>query len=163
MQFKMISDYEYVPLCPSGFKDIKEDDFERIFVEPFEPRNAKRRELCRMFMEWLQAIKEIGISFELWIDGSFATHKPEPDDIDIVCIVNNDDFQALSGDTKTRARTFLSRDRAKKEYCCHVYPLYKNSKSYNYDVEYNYWKNHFGHARNGMSKGVFRIFQGGVI
>jgi hypothetical protein len=157
----MISDSEYLPLCPSGFRDINEDDFEQIFVEPFGPKNDRRREMCRMFREWLQAIKGIGISFELWIDGSFATHKPEPGDIDIVCIIDNDDFQVLPRDVKMRAYELLSRDSIKRKYLCHVYPIYKNSKSYDYASDYDYWKDQFGHARSGMSKGIFKVSQGG--
>lgn len=31
--------------------------------------------------------KVFGFSFEIWIDGSYLTEKPEPDDIDILIIV----------------------------------------------------------------------------
>jgi hypothetical protein len=80
---------EYRPLYQAGFKDINESDLKSVFVEPFE--NPERREyLLSRFSALLDRFKEVGISSEVWIDGSFSTEKPEPGDIDMIFFINGE-------------------------------------------------------------------------
>jgi len=153
-----ISDIEYPALRPAGFHDVGVGDLERIFVEPFEPAGSRRVWLCERFKAWFEAIEEVGIPFELWIDGSFATHKPEPDDIDIVWIFDVKDIKALRPEAEARLDTLLDMNSVKREYACHVYSAIKGDKAM-----YDYWINQFGYNRSGVPKGLFRIFSGGKL
>jgi len=147
---------EYPALRPPGFHDINVSDLKRIFVEPFGSAGARRSWLCERFSAWFKAIEEVGIPFELWINGSFATHKPEPGDIDIVWIFDSDNIQTLPSEAGARLDMLLDMNRVKREYACHVQSVMKGDKAM-----YEYWIYHFGHDRSESPKGLFRIFSGG--
>lgn len=56
--------------------------------------NEHRRHLFETFVEFLGYIQSIGVKdFELWIDGSFATRKHNPMDIDLVFFLDYRDYQ----------------------------------------------------------------------
>ena len=85
------------PLFQAGFKDIGIDELEDVFVSPFE--NSERRAyLLERFMALIDKFKETGISSEVWIDGSFATKKPEPGDIDMIFFVDGNEANRLDAE-----------------------------------------------------------------
>jgi len=145
---------EYPPLLTGGFCDIAESDFERLFVTPFN--STTRKELCAKFREWLQAVKAIPIPLEIWIDGSFVTYKPDPSDVDLVCVYNKDEADALDLDHAERFDRLLWLGPMKEQYGCHVIPIPGDDLYLK-----NIWLNMFGHDRGGMPKGMFKIFVGG--
>lgn len=147
----MPSVIEYPPLLTSGFCDIAESDFERLFVVPFN--STTRKGLCAKFREWLAAIKAIPISLEIWIDGSFVTYKPDPRDIDLVCVFSEADARALRPEERKLLKRLLTPSIIKVDYGCHVFPMLRGDRD-----RYDYWVNMFGHNRSGVSKGMFRIF-----
>jgi len=57
--------------------------------------NEHRRQLFEIFIEFLGHIRSVGLKgFDLWIDGSFATRKLNPMDIDLVFFLDHGDYQA---------------------------------------------------------------------
>ena len=72
---------EYEPLFPPGFHNITIDQLEKIFSIPFENSKVRKNYVVRLEY-FLNKLEAIGISFEVWIDGSFATKKVNPADID---------------------------------------------------------------------------------
>jgi hypothetical protein len=149
----MSSVMEFPPLLTGGFCDIAESDFERLFVMPFN--STTREGLCAKFREWLGAIKAIPVPLEIWIDGSFVTYKPNPRDIDILCIYDKDDADALGSEYAERLDWLLWIGSVKATYGCHVIPMQRGLVDL-----YNYWFKMFGYNRSGESKGIFRIFTG---
>jgi len=146
----------YLPLHPDGFKDIVVGDLERLFVKPFGNVGAKRAELCKKFKEWLSEVKSIGAPLTIWVDGSFVTQKSEPEDIDVVCIMESSHLRNLSLEYKNRLSELFKTQEIKLRYGCHVFPVIAgNSK------QYTYWLRHFGYNRDKSPKGIFRIFLGG--
>jgi len=146
----------YLPLHPDGFRDIAVDDLERFFVEPFGNVGKKRAELCKKFKKWLFEVKSIGVPLIIWVDGSFVTQKPAPEDIDVVCIMDSNNLRNLSLEYKNRlSELFKTRD-IKLKYGCHVFPVINGDSK-----QYAYWIRHFGYGRDRSPKGIFRIFLGG--
>ncbi len=58
-------------------------DLESVFVTPFES-NERRKILLSRLAAFTERLKEVPIDMEVWIDGSFATAKENPGDIDLV-------------------------------------------------------------------------------
>ena len=68
-------------------------------VEPFEERNRREQLTARLFF-WLDEISKLGIPLEVWIDGSYSTTKPEPEDIDIVVVMTSGELLKNLDDKK---------------------------------------------------------------
>jgi hypothetical protein len=148
------TDGEYPALRPSGFYDIGIDDLERIFVGPFGAAGSHRRRMCERFKAWFSAMEELGVPFEVWIDGSFVTAKPKPADIDIVWLFDGESIQRLKPETVDRLDELM--DSAMLKYSCHVFPAPKEDA----DVCIR-WKEMFeGYRNKKQSKGLFRIVSG---
>lgn len=72
-------------LVPGGVTDVNWDDFEEIFIF-----NQKRAELAVQLREFVSRVISWQIDrLEIWVDGSFATLKPNPNDIDLICFIDN--------------------------------------------------------------------------
>lgn len=52
-------------------------------VSPF-PNDVQREVLYRRLTLWCGQVRAAGLAWTMWIDGSFLTNKPGPDDIDCV-------------------------------------------------------------------------------
>jgi hypothetical protein len=71
-------------LLPYDILDINLYDFEENFVF-----NEHRKQLFAIYLQIIIDLKTIGIEhFTHWINGSFTTLKPFPNDIDVVTIVD---------------------------------------------------------------------------
>jgi hypothetical protein len=143
---------EYKPLFGPGFHDISSDDVEKIFVEPFSD-STQRELLAERFKAFLAKLEEVGISFEIWLNGSFATKKLEPVDIDVAIFANPDQINNLPQDKMAILR-YLFDDLAqtKYRYHCDVYFVMSNDKQ-----KRSYWRGWFGFSRNEYPKGIPRL------
>lgn len=68
------------------------------FVRPFN--NDRRRQLFFNLTTLLSKLNEYAVACEVWIDGSFLTQKPEPNDIDLSVMVDVDVYDVLSDEGK---------------------------------------------------------------
>ena len=69
-------------ILPPGTHDCSLKEAEKAFVSPFH--NSKRKELWDSFLQFLEWVKQLGIFEYVYINGSFVTDKPNPDDIDVI-------------------------------------------------------------------------------
>jgi len=141
---------EYEPLFPPGFHTVTLENLQGTFVDRFD-NPSQRKELLNRFMAFLSLLRFFNVSFELWIDGSFATKKPDPADIDIAIIC---DSSAISLD-KAQAFIDLFRrsDQVKIRLNCDIYYIHKD------DVHtLAYWRGWFGFDRESNPKGIPRLF-----
>lgn len=100
-------------------------------------------------------LNQLGISGELWVDGSFLTEKVDPDDVDLTLRI-----QAHVYDNGTTQQTDYM------DALCQLYPSQKIDAYLqiewpivhkNYAIgkgNYDYWKNQWGRSRNGVAKGI---------
>ncbi len=77
---------DYPPLWPPGRHQITLEEFRAVAIDLF-PLDARRQELYLKLETWINRLRSLGVKGSLWIDGSIATEKPGPADID--CILWN--------------------------------------------------------------------------
>lgn len=141
----------YEPLFQAGFKDIGIDELEDVFVNPFE-NNERRAYLLERFMALIDKFKETGISSEVWIDGSFATKKPEPGDIDMIFFVDGNEANGLDSEKQAILKELNDRKISQIRYKCDVFIVPNQNANMR-----SYWRGWFGFSRNEEPKGIVRL------
>jgi hypothetical protein len=121
-----------------------------IFVDEFQESKTRK-----IIFEGLEAFLTnlsnfIDASFDLWVDGSFVTNKLNPNDIDVVLII---DAFILAQKGKEIEILFKS-NTAKLEYLVDAYTIAKydelDSKYPLFQIEKAYWANWFGYSRRNI-------------
>jgi len=140
------------PIFEVGFHDIELADFNKLFVAPF--KNSDRRQvLVERFILLYQKLVEIGVDFEIWIDGSFVTKKKEPDDIDMAVFHIPNQINQLSIHKREMLKHIvMNRNETKLKYYCDVYFIPNV-----HPVEINYWKKWFENSRAKKARGIARL------
>jgi hypothetical protein len=141
----------YTPLFPPGIHDIVETEFDNRFVSGF-PTSSTRKRLSKGLCEYIEALRPIGVGFELWIDGSFTTDKADPSDVDLILFASKSDLAGLSADCKTMLRGLLDKASSKSKYGCDVYFAHSEDTPLR-----SYWRGWFGFDRDEKPKGLARI------
>lgn len=145
---------EHKPLFDNGFKEIGIWQLDNIFLEPFG-ENEHRKYLIDRLTAYLNELSFIGLKTEVWIDGSFATHKPEPEDIDIALLFNPNEVDNLDERRLTLLDELVrKRDIIKARYSCDVYYLPNDNEEVR-----NTWIETYGYDSNKMNtKGIFKLY-----
>jgi hypothetical protein len=143
---------EYSPLYQAGFQDIPLTQLEATFLTPFEEK-ARRELLLIRFQALLDKFNETGLKAEIWIDGSFATQKPDPNDIDIIFFVDAIEANKLSPDLQAILEELNNRALSQIRYYCDVFILPNNNPD-----NRSYWRGWFGFSRDEQPKGIIRLF-----
>jgi len=142
---------EFEPLLQPGIHDITVNDLSNYFVSPFSDQE-KRIQLIERFGYLFEKVEQIGISFEIWIDGSFVTKKEEPNDIDIAFFYDPIQVNSLPADKKNILIEVSDNSLSKYRYYCDVYFIPNNDVALR-----SYWRGWFGYTRTEMPKGFARI------
>lgn len=145
----MITEFE--PLLEAGIHDITKSDLTNHFVTPFT-NQEKRLKLIERFNYLLEKVEEIGISFEVWINGSFVTNKEEPNDIDVAFFFDPVAANSLPPDKKLLLKEVANNSFSKYRYNCDVYFLPNDNINLR-----SYWRGWFGFTRTEKVKGFARI------
>lgn len=148
-------DKEHPPLLPNGFKDIREEDLHEEFVRPFNDGADHRCNLLIGFGNFLDEFKKLGLKAEVWIDGSFATHAPDPSDVDVVFYFSPSAIDQLTSEKKEKfERLFQSRKFMKNLYLVEVFYAEIGN-----EVDYAEWRQVFGTSYDKTApKGIFRLY-----
>ncbi len=136
-------------------------ELEEIFVNGII--SYTRGDLFNKYISYSKALKELCNNEELiqWIDGSFATKKPNPNDIDLVTFVEFSVVDEL-GDRLADFKYPASKSTFGVDaYIIRVYP--PAHKRYTpYQLDKAYWMDHFAKTRrnrigNKLPKGFLEI------
>ncbi len=145
------------PLFSPGFHDISLLDLKtsltELLVEPFlkQQIGSRRRELLLdRLIALFKEVSNLCIVFEAWIDGSFVTDKDEPNDVDVLLWYHG--TSSISPRELRIYRELKDADLMSFRYHCDVYLLKDN------EANRRYWQEWFGKNRDGVSKGIIRIF-----
>jgi hypothetical protein len=146
---------EHPPLISAGFKNISEKDFTTEFVNPVNSGKEYRKELVDNFNQFLSQFKLLNIEAEIWIDGSFATHAPDPSDVDVVFYFRQEEVDALTEDSKqVFERLFTQRKFMRNLYRVDIHYGRLDDESY-----YKQWRQTFGTCYDNITlKGIFRLY-----
>lgn len=144
---------EYQPLFENGFQEIGLWQLDKIFLEPFNNKE-QRKQLIDRFRAYIHDFQFLGLEAEVWIDGSFTTHKPEPQDLDVLFLLNANDVNALGEKKATVFEELLvKREHIKARYSLDVYFIDINDEE-----EKNKWILTYGFDSSNLnSKGIYKI------
>lgn len=140
------------PLFPPGVHDVSEADLESHFSTPFASSKT-RGTLVSGLRQFLEALRRFGISFEVWIDGSFSTDKENPADVDLVFFGSAADIDALPEHEKHRLKS-LVKDRVstREKFGCDAYFSVLEEPQWR-----SYWRGWYGFDRLENPKGIIRL------
>lgn len=144
---------EFPPILTSGFQEIALWQLDQVFLHPFGV-NEHRKYLIDRLQYYIREFSSIGINCELWIDGSFTTEHPEPNDIDIVLLISKNDVDGLR-DRKAELfeQLVINREDVRSRFSCVVYFIDKNDPQ-----QIEEWTKTFGYdSRQINTKGIFKI------
>lgn len=78
----------FQPLLVPGFHPMALKALRALCVDSF-PGSKRRPQLCCDLEDLVADLEKADIAGELWVDGSFLTEKPEPNDIDVLLRVSH--------------------------------------------------------------------------
>lgn len=144
---------EYKPLFEKGFKQIALWQLDSTFLEPFE-ENEHRKYLIDRLNAFINEFQFLGLEAEIWIDGSFSTHKPEPQDIDVVFLLDQKAVASLdSKKEKLFQELFMKREEVRVRYSLDVYFIDKDDME-----DKQKWISTYGFdSRKMNSKGIYKL------
>jgi hypothetical protein len=93
---------------------------------------------------------DVGIPFTVWVDGSFTTEKPEPEDIDIMLLLDDHIVDSLPPEKAMILDSYLDKATAKARFQVHLFHQRRS------DVNMlSYWRGWFGFYRDEQTpKGI---------
>lgn len=139
------------PLLAPGIHDIVVDDLDNHFLASFAG-SSTRPKLIVGFKKYVAALKQVGVKFEIWIDGSFVTEKPDPNDIDMVMFGSEAELNNLPIPRRQVLLRLIDRASVRLTLGCDV--LFCVAE--NYDMR-SYWRGWYGFDRSGNPKGIARL------
>jgi hypothetical protein len=107
----------------------------------------------------LVQLSSVGIQAQVWIDGGFMTKKIDPDDVDLVVVIQAPEFEAAMGVPAKKAvivgivKQQFTRPVKCDSYLNLEYP--PDSPRYTFgQKQRDYWLKTFGESRRGEKKGI---------
>lgn len=104
----------------------------------------------------IQRLNEASVIGEIWLNGSFLTEKPDPNDVDVLLHVSSAEYD--SDASKRAAIDWASDENRLHSHSCDAYkwieyteghPLHASSED-----DRLYWSHWYGTSRSGLPKGV---------
>jgi len=150
----------FPPLLPPGFHDLDDIKVKALCVDAF-PESVRRSMLYCKYIQLLSDIRSINKQFpcfiEVWIDGSFTTEKPEPDDIDILLVIDYLHLNSIPAMFQPQIEKLLNRNFIKHNYYIDLLLLYKNCPTSDFEEDRMHWRGVFCHDREDTPKGIARL------
>ncbi|HIE9582716.1 TPA: DUF6932 family protein [Klebsiella variicola subsp. variicola] len=145
----------FPPLLSPGFHDLDDAQVKSLCVDAF-PESVRRSMLYCNYIQLVSDIRNINKQFncfiEVWVDGSFTTEKPEPDDIDILLVIDSYRLNLVPVMFQPQIEKFLNR-----QYIKHNYKIDLLLLEHGKDEDRMHWRGVFGHDREDTPKGIVRI------
>ena len=142
-------------LLRPGSSEYKLEEIEKIFVKEFS-ESQTRSNIYNGFLIWLKHLLNICIPNEIWLDGSFVTNKINPNDLDLVCFIEINDYVNNTTEINRLRQLGLQNH-------CDVYmafspnPLLPPKLIGEFTNKRNYWRGQFGFDREDNPKGRIKI------
>lgn len=148
-------------LLNPGFSEYKLEEVEKIFVKSCL-ESQTRKNIYNGFLIWLRQLLDICLPNEIWIDGSFATNKINPNDVDLVYFIEIEDYM------KNKTNIDQLRQLGLQNNCDTYIAFSPNSLLPDeLNVEFinkrNYWRGQFGFDREDNPKGIIKINKDSLI
>ncbi|MCE7066277.1 DUF6932 family protein [Dyadobacter sp. CY326] len=109
-----------------------------------------------IFIQFKKLVAELtaigGKKFDIWIDGSFASTKTSPNDMDLVCFVDEADYDRYQKELVAMRKNFSLLDI----YFVKVYPQ-EHSSYFLTNFDKLDWLHFFSRDRQNRKKGILKI------
>ncbi len=151
-------------LLPPGQIEINDVEFRLSFVDAY-PKSVNRPMIYQGYLQYKSTIENtVTVDFEQWINGSWVSNKPNPNDIDLVILVGLPDVKPDIFVHNQLLNKYGSKDKYHVDaYLIIVCP----EDDPRYDVltkkTMEYWDKWWSHDRNNNEKGYIVLktqFQG---
>lgn len=143
----------------AGFHDLDVDAIEEHLVTGF-PTSTTRKPILDGYKRHRGDIEALGLTCEQFLDGSFASTKNDPGDIDLVGLMDIDSVDALSIDDRVIFESLFSGQVTKLSHSCDAYycPTVDESdpRHGRLRTTRKYWMGEFGYDRHDKPKGMIR-------
>ena len=146
-----IINMEEKPILPPGLHDFELNQLENHFLSDF-PDSTTRAVLIEGLKKYINVLKSLEISIEVWLDGSFTTTKTNPNDIDLVIFASEKAVNKLDSKKQEIFRRLTNRRKNKQKFGCDVLFSVKENQEMR-----SYWRGWYGFDRNESPKGIARI------
>lgn len=145
---------------PPGFQDWTLSQVKCLLVEEFT-ESRTRKDIFDGYIELVKVLTVFNITVEQWLDGSFGTCKKDPNDLDMLTLLDKDFIDNLPDDVKQVLSSIFSGPDTKAKYKCDSYCIPSVPKSHPHYSECltmkKYWMGQFGFDRNDVPKGIIRV------
>ncbi|MDR7119015.1 DUF6932 family protein [Caulobacter sp. BE254] len=142
-----------------GLHDCDPTDIHENLVVAF-PTSGTRAKIFDGYKQHRQELLELGLTVEQFIDGSFASTKNDPGDIDMVCFIDADAVDALDQAQQDKLVALVSGPLTKATHQCDAYfvpRLPVHHPNYGaFRTQRKYWMGEFGFDRTDQAKGMLR-------
>jgi hypothetical protein len=142
---------DYDPLLPPGLHDVTEAELDNHFLSAFA-ESVTRPELIMGLRAFIAALRRVGVTCEIWIDGSFCTKKVDPNDVDLVVFAAMRDIDQLDPAKQQFFSGLIDRLSARRKFGCDV--LFAVTEDIN---SRSYWRGWYGFDRLERPKGIAKM------
>ena len=146
---------EYEPLLPPGRHPHDLEDLTGLCVEPFAGSPTRSR-IMQGLRDVHARLERTGVPGEMWVNGSFLTRKPDPEDADIVVCLPPGPLSPAAAETLE----WLQED-LKPTHMCDTYAFVRygeGDRDYWFgEYMYCYWMRQWGFSRSEEFKGMAAV------
>lgn len=143
----------------AGIHDFDAGAIEEHLVVGF-PTSITRVQILAGYKKHRAEIEALGLTCEQLIDGSFVSTKNDPEDIDLVGLIDADAVDALSPAQQMQLQALFSGQTTKATHLCDAYlcpTVPQNDPRYaRLRAARKYWLGEFGYDRQDKPKGMVR-------
>jgi hypothetical protein len=150
---------DFPALLTPGLHPMTLIDLRQLCVDQFG-RSKRRPIIFQGLNDFFTMLSQSRISGTAWIDGSFLTHKPEPNDCDLVVAMDGARFEVSAPEVQIAVERCFDTAKAwvKKTYHCDAYLRFEYPALHLVHASglqaRTYWQNHFGRDRSANPKGI---------
>jgi len=142
-------------LKPYGKNTIEATDLKTGFIDPFDERSSRLR-LYNCYMQYNSDLKGLlnNQKYSQWIDGSFISTQTNPNDIDLVNLI---DYRLIDAHQEELKRFITQQSKDKYEIDSYIVKLYpENHENYiRTQSDLLYWESWFGLSRRNRRRQRF--------
>lgn len=147
---------EYPPLLPLGFHLMTAKELRAMCVDAF-PLSIKRDDIMTKLEEIIDTLAKEKVVADMWVNGSFMTRKIDPEDSDILLVVQGD-FYDNRATLAQRAVIDWINSNLKTTHLCDSYVSFQYPEGHQWHTVSKwmeaYWIRQFGFSRQDQFKGM---------
>lgn len=145
---------------PAGFNQWILEDVGKYLVNDF-PESNTRKDIFSGYLHMLKLLEPFAVNIEQWLDGSFCTTKLNPNDLDLLTIMDKETIDNLPHEKQTILLSLFQGPENKYNFKCDSYFLPSvppdHPDYHKFLANRSYWKGQFGFDREDIPKGIVQI------